>query len=145
MAATLNEVRLLSNKRKSELEDITNKHQKKVKLVLKKRESNQNLLENNGDYIALTSANRLNKLESKKIELDLIILKNLYQKFTTCHDKQELIDFFIKLNNNELKLPTSLKIIKCPPVKNLQFITNHVDNQESIYTSLKLFKELGKN
>lgn len=141
MAATLNEVRIL--KRKSELEDITNKHQKKIKLVLKKRDTSRDLL-NNADYIALSSAARLNMAQNKKIERDLQQLNQLHNKFASCNDKKELIDFFLDLQSNKIGLPTPLKLIKCPPVKNWQSIKKNVEKQESIYTSLKLFNELRK-
>lgn len=150
MAKTIDEVRVV--KRKSS--NFSDQKQKKIKLILKAGKKNEkkhqpkqkeNLLHTNTDYIALSSAKKLNTLVKQKIQSDIVQLNNLYAKFSKCTDKSELIKFYMDLNNSKIDLPKPAKIIKCPKVKNLPFVENYVQKHELIASSLKLFNELKKS
>jgi hypothetical protein len=158
----LKEVRLTNKRKLLELEDITNHSgTKKVKLCYKSNDdtklnvsknSNDSLLENSptqnldehADYIALTSSLRMVENASTKIESDIIQLQKLHQYYSTCDNKQDMIDFFVKVLKNEVSLPKQVKIPKCPSINWSKYTKNSKERPSSqpndaMFTKVKIF------
>ena len=57
-------------------------------------------LNENPDYIALTSSLRMAKITNTKINQDIIELSKLQQYYSSTANKEETIQFFLKLINN---------------------------------------------
>jgi hypothetical protein len=153
----LKEVRLTNKRKLLELEDITNHSaSKKVKLCYKsndqtKSKVNKNSndaptvnLDEHADYIALTSSLRMVEKANAKIESDIVQLQKLHQYYSKCDNKQELIDFFVKLLKSEVSLPKHVNIPKCPSInwskytKSSKEILTSKPN-DAIFTKLKVF------
>lgn len=116
-------------------------------------------LNTNPDHIALTSSLRLANHTKERITQEIIELSNLQQSYSHNNNKQELIEFFIKLMNNDLNLPKPNKIIKCPSINWCQYhpalskvsqdfncFIKH-DEQEvedCLYKSLRVFEDKKK-
>jgi hypothetical protein len=153
----LKEVRLTNKRKLLELEDITNHSaSKKVKLCYKsndqtKSKVNKNSndaptvnLDEHADYIALTSSLRMVENASTKIESDIIQLQKLHQYYSTCDNKQDMIDFFVKVLKNEVSLPKQVKIPKCPSINWSKYTKNSKERPSSqpndaMFTKVKIF------
>ncbi|KAL6453502.1 hypothetical protein SBY92_005073 [Candida maltosa Xu316] len=115
-----------------------------------------NDLNTNVDYITLTSSLRMAMLKSNQIKEEIVQLSKLQNYYLSNDNKEETIDFFIKLMNNELNLPKPNKIIKCPIINwsnyhpSLSQITKDFETQikngdkkeeakNSLYKALQLF------
>ncbi|CAX44753.1 conserved hypothetical protein [Candida dubliniensis CD36] len=116
-------------------------------------------LNENPDYIALTSSLRMAKITNAKINQDIIELSKLQQYYSTNANKEETIQFFLKLINNELNLPKPTKITKCPIINWSKYhpclsqVNKDFENQlrkcdkkeqakNSLYKALNLFDKL---
>ncbi|EGW35087.1 uncharacterized protein SPAPADRAFT_64276 [Spathaspora passalidarum NRRL Y-27907] len=114
-------------------------------------------LDTNADYIALTSCLRLATNNRNKITQEIVELSQLQQYHSQNENKEETIEFFLKLMNNDLNLPKPNKTIKCPIInwgKYHPALTNvskkfencdqfkKEDLDDSVYKSLNLFKNL---
>lgn len=71
-------------------------------------------LNNNSDYLALTSSLRLLSNSEDKIQREIVELSNILNFHATNSDKGAVVDFFLKLLDNELDLPKQNRILKCP-------------------------------
>lgn len=116
-------------------------------------------LNENPDYIALTSSLRMAKITNTKINQDIIELSKLQQYYSSTANKEETIQFFLKLINNELNLPKPTRITKCPIInwskyhsclsqvnKDFENQLHKCDKKEqamnSLYKALNLFDKL---
>lgn len=70
----------------------------------------------NADYIALTSTLRLLSNKKNTIELEIVRLSRVLQYHSTLSKNEEVIEFFMKLINNDLNLPKQNRILRCPLV-----------------------------
>ncbi|CCE83708.1 Piso0_004294 [Millerozyma farinosa CBS 7064] len=73
-------------------------------------------LNKNPDYIALTSSLRLLSGSKVRIESEIVQLSNLLESHTSS-SKEDLVQFFLKLINNDLNLPKQNKVIKSPLIE----------------------------
>lgn len=116
-------------------------------------------LNKNVDYITLTSALRMAKLKSSQINEDIIELSKLQDYYLSNDNKEETIQFFLKLVNNELHLPKPSNIVKSPIINwskyhpSLAQVSKDFENQlkngdkkeecmNSLYKALTLFDKL---
>ncbi|RCK60335.1 hypothetical protein Cantr_08535 [Candida viswanathii] len=119
----------------------------------------QSPLNNNADYITLTSSLRMAKLKSTQINDEIIELSRLQNHYLSSDNKEETIRFFLKLIHNELHLPKPSNIIKSPVINwskyhpSLAQVSKDFENQlkngdkkeeamNSLYKALNLFDKL---
>ncbi|ODV65017.1 hypothetical protein HYPBUDRAFT_153935 [Hyphopichia burtonii NRRL Y-1933] len=131
--------------------------------------SNQNIsdLNQNPDYCSLTSS--LNLLENNKLQIEneIIQLSNLSNKTklnnSNIDEKEMLINFYMKLINNETNLPKQHQILKSPiinwskyhsglknvnlddsNIKNIKNLKNNSSNSNTLFKTLNVFGNTNK-
>lgn len=105
-------------------------------------------LAENLDYIALTSSLRLLHTTKNNIENDISRLSDMLESYSKCGDKDTLVDFYMKLINNEMDLPKPHKVINSPMVdwkryhprlKNVNTDLENSKHEGSLFKTLSLF------
>ncbi|ODV78541.1 uncharacterized protein CANTADRAFT_6906 [Suhomyces tanzawaensis NRRL Y-17324] len=112
-------------------------------------------LDTNTDYISLTSSLRLLNSNKEKITGEMAQLAQLQEFHMKNNDKTEIINFFMKLVNNELDLPKPNKVLKAPTVDWAKYHSglgqvsadfkkelSCSDKPDSLYKSLRLFDKI---
>ncbi|RLV89528.1 hypothetical protein JA1_005101 [Spathaspora sp. JA1] len=99
---------------------IEDNHQLEEKPIYQNQSEQETIpehdLSTNPDYIALTSCLRLATNNRNKISQEIVQLSQLQQYQSQSKNKEETIEFFLKLMNNDLNLPKPNKSIKCPVI-----------------------------
>lgn len=110
-------------------------------------------LTTNTDYIALTSSLRLANNNRTKIQEEIVQLSSLLKFHSQNNNKDEIISFFMKLINNDLKLPQQHKILKAPVIDWSKYhpslglatkdFEKHLaqEKNSTMFKSLELFKK----
>ncbi|CAH2353256.1 hypothetical protein CLIB1423_10S00826 [[Candida] railenensis] len=107
-------------------------------------------LDHNTDYITLASTLRLLYSSKNEISNQIIHLSKLLDFHSNTSNKEDVIEFVLKLINNELNLPKQAKIIRTPQIEWSKYHQGFGDlsgqclndeDRECMYKSLKMFEK----
>ncbi|EAZ63431.2 hypothetical protein PICST_66392 [Scheffersomyces stipitis CBS 6054] len=147
--------------KENETEDSVSASTLNSSITSESKESLYSDLNTNPDYIALTASHRLLDTTKDRISAEIVSLAKLRDFHANNDNREEIIDFFMKLLHNDLDLPSPTPVVRCPLVdwskyhSNLAGVSRDFENQlnqcdkriassTSLYRSLHLFDKSSK-